>query len=107
MKIIVLIIVLCIVLLFVFTYNNNSGANSSTRNSIIDCDDDKAALSMFNAYDELFNKKNINYRDFMKTTDLRNPLLFFELKQLYKFKNKGDITFNDYDTVLKKLKANL
>jgi hypothetical protein len=42
----------------------------------------------------------ISYIDFIKTTSDRNPILYFELRQLYAHKRR--VTENDYNTILAK-----
>ena len=96
MKIVILVIVLAILLLIVFVANR-SKKTTTTANS--------DAVKMFDKYDSLF-KNDVSYVDFVKFSDMRNPLLYFELRQLYE--HRGDnvvVTHSNYGNILNKLKA--
>lgn len=47
---------------------------------------------------------SISYVDYVKTTKTRNPVMYFELRQLYKYKTDGEVTANDYAKIIEKYK---
>lgn len=58
----------------------------------------KKSRGVYKTLHPLFIKK-ISYIDFIKTTSDRNPLLYFELRQLYMRKK---VTESDYNRILAK-----
>ena len=48
--------------------------------------------------------KSVSYMDYVRATHARNPIMYFELRQLYKYK-PTDVTKDDYMFIINKYKA--
>lgn len=68
----------------------------------------KSKIELFSESRKLYNivndkfKNNISYVDYVKLTKVRDPIIYFELKQLYN--NKENVTEKDIEYIMNKYK---
>lgn len=93
MNVIIFILTIAMILLVIFIVTKKSSSSDE--------------LQLFDTLNPLFtnNREDTTYEDFTKRTGMRNPLLYFELYQMYRYKGKVDIS--DYKNLLDTLKTTL
>jgi hypothetical protein len=95
MNVILAVLSLAIILLIIFIINKKTSSFTDKKTNL--------SNELYNQLHIFMTSNENTYINFVNTYGSRNPLLYFELYQLYRLNSNKEVTVKDYEVILSKL----